>query len=370
MPRPVNVDFADGEMGQMPPGWTMPSQVLDAGYGTELHADDCGALFSRCVAYFAPPFIGAIRAAELSQTFPAAPYIGKSIRFSAWLRLQQGRGGGYIHIRMRIDYADGRVDMWDSVDPPVTGPEWQEREVLGEVGPGASTISIWARYVPSGNAWVAAPTFGAVVGDKAVTAPPASEPASITSPLGVIVQDMPYSLQRTVEDVETLTDGTKRTTKNSYLMYRDSMGRRRMEDGRRIIIIRDWVGEYEYNLYPASHIAYRARLPRSLATTTARFDLARLPRPTTPDAPPKGRIESLGTRAIDGFAAEGARVTIFAQPDAFDEFWANPKLEFVIREDKRRPGRATVERILNASHDEPDPALFRVPAGYKIVDVR
>jgi hypothetical protein len=89
-------------LGQMPPGWDMPQFVRDAGYRTELRRDDCGR-FSVCVAYLAPAVIDKVRAAELTQTFPAGPYIGKSIRFSAWLRLQQASAGGYIHIRMRVD---------------------------------------------------------------------------------------------------------------------------------------------------------------------------------------------------------------------------------------------------------------------------
>ena len=167
VPHPTNVDFSNGETGQIPPGWDMPPAVLNAGYRAELRQQNCGPRFSSCVAYVPPPVIGTVRAAELAQTFPAEPYIGKSIRFSAWLRLQQGSDGGYIHIRMRVDYASGRIDMRDSVASPVNGEEWQLREVFGHVDPGAVSISIWARYVPSGFAWVAAPTFGIVEEAKA-----------------------------------------------------------------------------------------------------------------------------------------------------------------------------------------------------------
>jgi len=170
--QPTNVDFSSGAIGQMPPGWDMPQFVLDAGYRTELRQDDCGR-FSVCVAYVEPAVIDKVRAAELTQTFPAGPYIGKSIHFSAWLRLQQASAGGYIHIRMRVDYAHRSSGPLDSLLPPVDGPEWQHREVFAHVDPGAVSITIWARYVPSGFAWVASPSFE-VVGDAKVPAPPPS----------------------------------------------------------------------------------------------------------------------------------------------------------------------------------------------------
>jgi hypothetical protein len=178
------VGLSQGAAGEIPPGWNMPKAVLDAGYRAERREQGCGQHLSTCVAYVAPPVIGTVRAAELQQTFPADPYIGKSIRFSALLRLEEGSAGGYVHIRMRIDYGSGKVDMRDSVAPPVTSPDWQLREVFGHVNPGAVSISIWARYVPSGFAWVAAPSFGVVDESKAPVLP-------TTHSLGVLTASFP-----------------------------------------------------------------------------------------------------------------------------------------------------------------------------------
>lgn len=180
-PHPTNIDFSEGAIGQMPPGWEMPPAVLDAGYRTEIRQEGCGR-FPVCVAYVAPAVIGNIRAAELQQSFPAEPYIGKSIRFSAWLRLDQASNGGYIHIRMRIYYADGHSDLRDSLAPPVDVPRWEQRDVFGHVTPGAVLIAIWARYVPSGYAWIASPTFG-YVDDTKVPTPPAFGVAAGTFPV-------------------------------------------------------------------------------------------------------------------------------------------------------------------------------------------
>ena len=165
--KPTNIDFSDGEIGQMPPGWHIPAAVLEAGYRAEWQQQDCGR-FSTCVQYVPPSVIKDVRAAELQQIFPAGPYIGKTVRFSAWLRMMNQSGGGYAHIRMRVYYANGRSELRDSVDPTVTTPQWQRREVVAEVKKGADSIAIWARYVPSGSAWVASPAFETVEGKLAV----------------------------------------------------------------------------------------------------------------------------------------------------------------------------------------------------------
>lgn len=158
VPRPTNLDFSDGESDAMPPGWHFPKAVSEAGYRAVLRRGSCGETFSACVHYLPPLFIGSVRAAELEQTFPAALYEGRNVRFSAWLRMHDATDG-YVHIRMRVLYPDGSFQLFDSTAPPVLSDVWQRRDVFGYVGPNAATIAIWARYVPHGDAWVAAPSF-------------------------------------------------------------------------------------------------------------------------------------------------------------------------------------------------------------------
>jgi hypothetical protein len=158
--QPTNVDFGEGEVGALPPGWNMPQRVLAAGYRVQLRRQDCRETFSSCVVYLPPSQIGAVRVAELQQIFPAAPYLGKTIRFSAWLRVQ-GPDRGDAELRMRVDHVDGRVEFFDSADGPVHTVEWQRREVVGRVGSDAFSISIWSRYHPLGFAWVSDPLFQA-----------------------------------------------------------------------------------------------------------------------------------------------------------------------------------------------------------------
>ncbi len=156
--QPTNLDFSQGGIGQTPSGWEIPNASLVAGFRAEIRQEGCGR-FAVCVAYVAPAVIGNVHNANLGQTFPADRYVGKWVRFSAWLRTDQVKEGGYIHIRIRVYYADGHSELEDSAEPPVTGPEWQHRSVFAHVGKGASTIAIWARYVTPGSAQVAAASF-------------------------------------------------------------------------------------------------------------------------------------------------------------------------------------------------------------------
>src|SRR4051812_12172068 len=97
--QPTNVDFSEGEIGALPPVWNMPEAVRDARYRVELRGQDCKERFSSCVVYLQPAQSGRIRAAELQQSFPAAPLLGKTLHFSAWLRVE-GPDRGDVELRM------------------------------------------------------------------------------------------------------------------------------------------------------------------------------------------------------------------------------------------------------------------------------
>ena len=173
VPHPTNLEFREGEPGSTPTGWHLPQIVSDAGYRAELRKEGCGGRFTTCVAYLPPPAISGVRAAELAQLFPAGSYAGKTVRFSAWLRMQDP-SEGYVHIRTRVYYPNHRSEMFDEAGQLVNSPEWQRRDVFTRVGTDAVEIAIWARYVPGGFAWVAAPSLEIVD-----WAPPAIDDANV-----------------------------------------------------------------------------------------------------------------------------------------------------------------------------------------------
>jgi hypothetical protein len=83
---------------------------------------------------------------------------------------------------------------------------------------------------------------------------------------------------------------------------------------------------------------------------------------TPPAAPELSRGEALGARVIDGIAAEGSRRT--AGPLTI-ETWNSPELRLELL---LVSSNGYVNRIVNLSRNEPDPAVFAPPAGYRVVD--
>jgi hypothetical protein len=104
--------------------------------------------------------------------------------------------------------------------------------------------------------------------------------------------------------------------------------------------------------------------------------------PNNPALPvlPKGEVknESLGTRRIEGVEAEGVRMTTTIRAGAIGndrpleivyERWFSKELQLIIFSEYRDPrfGEQTY-RLINIKREEPDGALFTLPADYKVVN--
>ena len=182
-------------------------------------------------------------------------------------------------------------------------------------------------------------------------------------------------------------DGTKIERKVSGKYYRDSEGRVRREqvivglglmtptgDGQRIVNIVDPVAGFVYTMIGDQREAQR--LP-----------IVKVATPTEVGAEPVGpigvdvakKVESLGTRQIDGVSATGTKTTLTIPPglmgnerpvDVVEERWESPELKLVLLSRQHNPVSGEVEyRMTNIRRAEPAADLFKVPAGYKIVDV-
>jgi hypothetical protein len=99
----------------------------------------------------------------------------------------------------------------------------------------------------------------------------------------------------------------------------------------------------------------------------------------SPPVLPKGAVktESLGTRRLEGVEAEGVRLTTTVAAGAIGnerpieivyERWYSKELELIVFSKYTDPrfGEQTY-RLVNVKRDEPDSALFTLPADYKIV---
>jgi len=235
------------------------------------------------------------------------------------------------------------------------------------------------------------------------------------------VKNAPYSATGVTELEQTLGDGNriKQTTKS--LLARDREGRTRKEltlgavgplaaggDGK-MIFLQDPVSGTSYTL-DAEHKVAR-KLPRPTELVLPRiigkgkpieriehdegfFNLP-APPPGAPMGPgplpmmqplgglalsvkklPPARTEDLGTQVIEGVRAQGTRTTSTIPAGAIgnerpivsvSERWFSPELGIVVMSKHSDPRLGTTTyRLTDLVRNDPDPALFQVPADFSV----
>jgi hypothetical protein len=218
-----------------------------------------------------------------------------------------------------------------------------------------------------------------------------------------VIAGEPYSAEEVSDRMQTLADGTHITQKTQISKrYRDSEGRTRTErplfggaDSAfrdvMVVEINDAVSGFRYVLDPYNHIAHRFAPPEKPSETARYSQEARavsqgVPPPATRQAvnpPPRTdrpdvSAESLGKQVIEGVSAEGTKMTRTLPVGAIGndrpivsvtESWFSPDLKIVVlsKTSDPRMGENTM-RLQNIDRTEPDPALFRVPADYQVID--
>jgi len=236
--------------------------------------------------------------------------------------------------------------------------------------------------------------------------------------MGPTVKGAPYSALETVENTQTLADGTHIDQTTQTMVYRDSEGRMRRESPD-LITIFDPVANVSYSLNPKTQTAMR--LPLGLGaggavTTeqrgpngqTTRFvyrsagvaTAGAAPLPPLPPPPPGGpagdmfflstgampglstmqvkltpKSEPLGQQLMEGVNVEGNRTTATIEVGQIGndrpiqivtERWYSRELEIAVKMTHSDPrmGQETTQ-LTNISRVEPSPDLFQVPAGYQ-----
>ena len=213
----------------------------------------------------------------------------------------------------------------------------------------------------------------------------------------------PYSAEELFDHTQTLVDGTNITQKTRITkVYRDSEGRTRTErpmffsssasEALPIVEISDPVSGFRYTLDVQNHIAHRfappertideVRSPENGRMASSGVTSTATPPSPTAAAPrvdrPQNSTESLGSQVIEGVYAEGKKVTTTIPVGNMGndrpivrvmESWLSPDLKITVlmKNSDPRMGESTM-RLRNIDRSEPDPALFRMPSDYKIVN--
>jgi len=222
---------------------------------------------------------------------------------------------------------------------------------------------------------------------------------NITAAVPVQIQQItgaPYSSQESNQSVQTLTDGTHRTRPSvdaGAVTYRDSMGRIRIErpmfPNRQgelnftMVQVQDPVARYFYVIDSPNQVVHRMKAQTMGPVRPS------IPNPTSQTLKNGTEItvEPLGSSTISGVAVVGTKTTTTYPAGVFvmstkwtqmsndrpvtmtDETWWAPSLGLMLSSTNSQAfGNVATRTMQNFSTAEPDPTLFKTPAGYKIVD--
>ncbi|MGP0017483.1 MAG: hypothetical protein ACLPHP_02845 [Candidatus Sulfotelmatobacter sp.] len=197
--------------------------------------------------------------------------------------------------------------------------------------------------------------------------------------------ERPFSGRDHIEWTRTLEDGTVVTTHLYAALARDSQGRiyrehmsfvpanSNQQSRRREIDLLDPVAHTRTTCMVATR---RCTITEYHASTTF------TPQPAGPFDHGRRTLarENLGTDVVDGLNLIGTRETVSISAGAVGnsqplvttkEYWYSPDLQVnlaVIRKDPREGTQ--VIRVVDLSRTEPDPAMFEIPSGYVVQDIR
>jgi len=151
--RPVNLELRQGEVGQVPSGWTLPESAAKASYVAELTNDGphgMHAALLRNTGSTKPTTFG-----NLMQTVDAAAFRGKLIHFAADVRTAELKGDSSGRLWVRVDREGGKPGVLDyGPDSRITAAEWKHCDVVVEVPTDAEAVSFGVLLTGLGNVWL------------------------------------------------------------------------------------------------------------------------------------------------------------------------------------------------------------------------
>src|SRR5215472_1633005 len=164
-PTPVNLDFEQGELGQIPPGWSLPKSAQKSGYEAVLASEQphdgkhCVVVRSKTRTY--------LRTGTLMQTVDATPYRGKRVRFRAYAKAGSLGEGSQVQLWLRVDLPSGIGFFDDMVDRPIKSTDWHAYEIVGDVDDDAASISFGFVVRRDGTAFFDSARLDVVPGGQA-----------------------------------------------------------------------------------------------------------------------------------------------------------------------------------------------------------
>ena len=123
------------------------------GYAAETRQEGCRS--ATCTVLLAPDSPPPLAFGNLTQTLDAAPYRGRKVALSAWIRLEAGAPGDSAQMWLRVVRPDRLLGFYDDMgDRPIASTEWRRYEIAGEVAADARSIQIGVFSFGKPRVWI------------------------------------------------------------------------------------------------------------------------------------------------------------------------------------------------------------------------
>jgi len=150
---PVNLHFEQGTEGKLPDGWFVPALPQDVDRWAQLRRSGCMNR-DNCAVVLVPEN-APVRTGNLMQSFNAAAYRGKTVRLTAWLRLEAGSAEDRAQMWLGVDRMNDQKGFFDDMsDRAVRSPEWTFAEIRARIDADAASIKFGVMSIGKGRVWV------------------------------------------------------------------------------------------------------------------------------------------------------------------------------------------------------------------------
>ena len=161
VPGPLNLKFEAGAPGRLPAAWFASALPPDADRMAQLRRSGCMNAGSCAVVQVpenAPSPWG-----NLMQSFIATAYRGKTVRLTAWLKVESNGPDDRGQMWMGVDRANDRRGFYDNMnDRPVRSPDWTKCEIRARIDEDATFIKFGVMVLGRGRVWVDGVSFDVI----------------------------------------------------------------------------------------------------------------------------------------------------------------------------------------------------------------
>lgn len=150
--KPLNLDFSQGEEGQLPPGWWVPPFYTHLLYSAELRRVGCHSNIGCAVVLVPLNVQNKDLLGSMVQRIIAQPYRGRTLRVSTWLRLDARSPEDAAEIAIGVERPNDQSGFHD--ERRVQSSGWEHVEVVGRIDDDANYLNIALVSAGRGDAWM------------------------------------------------------------------------------------------------------------------------------------------------------------------------------------------------------------------------